>query len=32
MDIPAVLALFRRNYERIQPILQRRRASGDKVA
>lgn len=32
MDIPAVLALFRRNYERIQPIVQRRRASGDKVA
>ena len=27
-----LLSLFRRNYERIQPILQRRRARGDKVA
>jgi hypothetical protein len=32
MDIPAVLALFRRNYQRIQPIVQRQRARGDKVA
>jgi Luciferase len=31
-DIPAVLALFRRNYERIQPAVQRQRASGEKVA
>jgi hypothetical protein len=31
MDLPAVLALFRQNYQRIQPIVQRRRASGDEV-
>jgi hypothetical protein len=32
MDVPAVLALFRRNYERIQPNVQRPHASGNKVA
>jgi hypothetical protein len=31
MDIPAVLALFRRNYERIQPIVQHQYASGNTV-